>query len=206
MTESALAETVCARICHDLSSPVGALVNGIDLIREITPEGGAGELGMIIQTADRAAALLKFHRLAFGAVADPAASLRRTELRERIETATSSPRVSLGWSALEGPPVTLPVARLTCLLVLAARRCLGLAGALKVVLPARDTLPVSVIAEGDRASISADQRRWLASDHDRPPDSREVEFALLPPAARAAGARIVLSEGERQIALRAVGI
>ncbi len=42
MTENALAGLVCARICHDLSSPVGALVNGIDLIRELAP-GGAAE-------------------------------------------------------------------------------------------------------------------------------------------------------------------
>ncbi len=204
MTDSALAGVVCARICHDLSSPVGALVNGIDLIREITPEEAAGELAMVAQTAARAAAMLKFHRLAFGTASDPAATLSRRELSERIEAVIAGPRVTVGWSAQDGPPVTITVARLTCLLALAARRLLGLEGALKVILPARDPLPASVIAEGSRVAVTAEQRQWLAGGLDPFPDSRHVEFALAPRAAAAAGARLVLSEAEGQIALRAV--
>jgi len=204
VTENALAGLVCARICHDLSSPVGALVNGIDLIRELAPEGASEELAMVEQTAARAAALLRFHRLAFGAISDPGARLARQDCRSRAEEALAGPRVSFGWTALEGPPIGAPLARLTCLMLLAARRMLGLGGGLRIVLPALDALPLAVIAEGDRVAVSDEQRRWLAGEIEPLPDSRQVEFALLPMAARAAGARIVLSEGGGQVALRAV--
>jgi len=204
VTESALAGLVCARICHDLSSPIGALVNGIDLVREIAPGEALEELAMVGHTAGRAASLVKFHRLAFGAIADPAARLGRQDLRNRAEEALAGPRVSFGWTALEGPAIATPLARLTCLMLLSARRILGRGGSLRIVLPAIDALPLAVIAESDRVSVKDEQRRWLDGETDPLPDSRQIEFVLAPLAARAAGARLVLSEGSGQAALRAI--
>ena len=198
-----LAGIVCARICHDLVSPVGAVVNGADLIRELGTADTAEEMAMLEQSARRAAALLKFHRLAFGATGDPVATLARGQLRERIEDVLAGPRVQLGWCAPEGPAIALPVARLTCLMLLAGRAMLGMSGALRVVLPASGALPVAVIAEGKNARAHADQRRWLAGGPGPAPESRQVEFAMIGPAAAAAGARIELIEGEGQLALRA---
>jgi histidine phosphotransferase ChpT len=196
-----LAGIVCARICHDLVSPVGAVVNGADLIRELGTADAAEEMAMVEQSARRAAALLKFHRLAFGAVGDRDATLARGQLRERVEDVLAGPRVQLGWSAPQGPVISLPVARLICLMLLAGRAMLGMSGTLRVVLPAGEALPVAMIAEGEKAAASADQRRWLAGGPG--PDSRQVEFALAGPAAAAAGARNELIEGTGQLALRA---
>ncbi len=159
---------------------------------------------MVEQTAARAAALLKFHRLAFGAISDPEARLARQDARSRAEEALAGPRVSFGWTTLEGPPIAAPRARLTCLMVLSARRILGLGGALRIVLPALDALPLAVIAEGERVGVGAEQRRWLAGEFEPLRDSRQIEFALAPMTARAAGVRIVLSEGGGQVALRAI--
>lgn len=206
MNDTELAGMVCARICHDLISPVGAVVNGADLIRELGAPDAAEEMEMVGQSARRAAALLKFHRLAFGAVGDPGAALGRNQLRERVEDVLAGPRVQLGWSAPEGPPVTVPVARLTCLMLLAGRAMLGMSGSLRVVLPAGGTPPVAVIAEGESAAATEDQRRWLAGGPGPAPDSRHVEFALAGPAAAAAGARIELIEGMGQLALRAAPV
>ena len=198
-----LAGIVCARICHDLVSPVGAVVNGADLIRELGTADATEEMAMVEQSARRAAALLKFHRLAFGAAGDRDATLARGQLRERVEDVLAGRRVQLGWSAPQGPAISLPVARLIFLMLLAGRAMLGMSGALKVMLPAGDALPLAVIAEGAKAGASADQRRWLAGEPGPAPDSRQVEFALAGPAAAAAGARIELIEGEGQLALRA---
>jgi histidine phosphotransferase ChpT len=186
-----LAGIVCARICHDLVSPVGAVVNGVDLIRELGTADAREEMAMVEQSARRAAALLKFHRLAFGAVGDRDATLARGQLRERVEDVLAGPRVQLGWSAPEGPAIALPVARLVCLMLLAGRAMLGMSGTLRVLLPAGE------------AHATADQRRWLAGGPGPAPDSRQVEFALAGPAAAAAGARIELIEGTGQLALRA---
>ena len=203
MNDTELAGIVCTRICHDLVSPVGAVVNGVDLIREMGGADATEEMAMVEQSARRAAALLKFHRLAFGAVGDRDATMARGQLCERVEGVLAGPRVRLEWSAPQGPPISLPVARLIFLMLLAGRAMLGMSGALKVMLPAGDALPLAVIAEGAKVAATADQRRWLAGGPGPAPDSRQVEFALAGPAAAAAGARIELIEGEGQLALRA---
>ncbi|MCH8951101.1 MAG: hypothetical protein IID49_03095 [Proteobacteria bacterium] len=206
MNDTELAGIVCTRICHDLVSPVGAVVNGVDLIREMGGADATEEMAMVEQSARRAAALLKFHRLAFGAVGDRDATMARGQLCERVEGVLAGPRVRLEWSAPQGPPISLPVARLIFLMLLAGRAMLGMSGALKVMLPAGDALPLAVIAEGAKAGASADQRRWLAGEPGPAPDSRQVEFALVGPAAVAVGARLKLIEGDGQLALRALPV
>jgi histidine phosphotransferase ChpT len=204
MNETELAGIVCARICHDLVSPVGAMVNGADLIGELQPADASQEIALVGQSAHRAAALLKFHRLAFGNIGDPDAGLARSQLRERVADVLSGPRIELSWSAPEGPAIPLPAARLLCLMLLAGRAMLGMNGTLRVVLPTDDALPAAVMAEGPKAQVSPDQRRWLAGEAGPAPESRQVEFALIGPAAAAAGATIELLGGEGQLALRAL--
>jgi len=204
MNEIELAGIVAARICHDLVSPIGAVVNGTDLVRELGPANAADELVMVKQSARRAAAVLKFHRLAFGGTADFDSGISRAEMQRRADEVVASRRVRISWTAPEGPAIPSSVAQLTCLMLLAARVMLGMSGTLRVVLPAADTLPVAVIAEGDNASASPDQRRWLVGGAGPAPESRQVEFALIGPAAAAAGARVELTRGDRQLALRAL--
>ncbi len=91
-------------------------------------------------------------------------------------------------------------------MLLAGRAMLGMSGSLRVVLPICGAPPVAVIAEGAGAAATADQRRWLAGGPGPAPDSRHVEFALVGPAAAAAGARVELIEGVGQLALRAAPV
>lgn len=215
MNQTQLAGLLCARLCHDLGSPVGAVVNGIDLIRELGPGAAADELDMLARSAGRAAALLRFHRLAFGAVREPEARVGRAELCQRAREVLAGPRVTLDCSAPDGPPLGANRARLAALMLLAGRAMLGLGGTLRLVLAADADLPVAVIAEGARAAASDDQRRWLAGGQGPAPrkglaplgpapDAPEIEFALLPAVAAEAGARLELVEGEGQLALRAL--
>ena len=198
-----LAGLICARLCHDLGSPVGAVVNGVDLLREI---GGAEgeELDMLDRSARRAAALLRFHRTAFGAVRDPEARVSRADLVDRAREVLGGPRVEVVCAAPGGPPVSLAAARLAGLMLLAGRAALGMSGTLRLLLPAEGDLPVAVMAEGPAAGLSDDQRRWLEGGGGPGPDAPEVEFALIPPAAAAIGARIESIVGDGQVALRAL--
>lgn len=197
-----LAGLVCARICHDLGSPVGAVINAADLIRELGAKDAAEEAAMLERSARRAAAILRFHRLAFGAVNDRQATLARRELCARAEEVLGGPRVEIACSASAGPPIRAPVAQLAALMLLAGRAMLGIGGTLRIVLPEDDDLPLAVTAEGARAAVGPDQRRWLEGGPGPGPDAPEVEFALIPVAAAAAGARVELSESAGRLALR----
>jgi histidine phosphotransferase ChpT len=203
MNGTELAGIVCARICHDLVGPVGAVVNGSDLIGEIGLASADDEMTLVGQSARRAAAMLKFYRLAFGPAAGPTATIGRDQLRERITDVMAGPRLQFTCNAPEGPVISLRVARLMCLMVLASRAMLGLSGTLKMVLPSSGSLPVAVLAQGEKTGATDEQRRWLAGEPGAAVDSQQVEFALIRAAAAAAEARIELVEGVGQLALRA---
>jgi len=63
-----LAALLCSRVCHDLISPVGAIVNGLEVLEEEKDEETRNfALDLIKRSARNASARLQFCRLAFGA-------------------------------------------------------------------------------------------------------------------------------------------
>jgi histidine phosphotransferase ChpT len=63
-----LAALLCSRVCHDLISPVGAIVNGIEVMEEDkNEETKTFAVDLIKKSARQASAKLQFCRLAFGA-------------------------------------------------------------------------------------------------------------------------------------------
>jgi histidine phosphotransferase ChpT len=63
-----LAALLCSRVCHDLISPVGAIVNGLEVLEDNNDEETKTfALALIKKSARQASAKLQFCRLAFGA-------------------------------------------------------------------------------------------------------------------------------------------
>ena len=63
-----LAALLCSRVCHDLISPVGAIVNGLEVLEEEKDAEMRGHaLALIKSSANEASSRLQFCRLAFGA-------------------------------------------------------------------------------------------------------------------------------------------
>src|SRR6202161_3981402 len=71
-----LAAMLCSRVCHDLISPVGAIVNGLEVLDDNPkPEDREFALDLIRKSAKTASARLQFCRLAFGAAGSPGAQI-----------------------------------------------------------------------------------------------------------------------------------
>src|SRR5438132_14018318 len=71
-----LAALLCSRVCHDLSSPVGAIVNGLEVLDDNPkPEDREFALDLIRKSAKTASARLQFCRLAFGAAGSAGAQI-----------------------------------------------------------------------------------------------------------------------------------
>src|SRR5438445_13371891 len=68
-----LAALLCSRVCHDLISPVGAVVNGLEVLEEedSDEETKTFALDLIKRSAKTASARLQFCRLAFGSAGAP---------------------------------------------------------------------------------------------------------------------------------------
>ena len=114
-----LASLLASRLCHDMLSPVGALSNGLELLREEKdPEMRRRCFELLEQSAKASADKLKFFRLAFGAAGGFGEMVPVAEARELITALLGdSGRIELDW-AVAGE--TLPKAAVKTLLNLAA--------------------------------------------------------------------------------------
>jgi histidine phosphotransferase ChpT len=66
MIELRVLELLCARFCHEMVSPVGAIGNGVELLEEDDPEFVRQAIGLIGQSARTASRRLQFYRFAYG--------------------------------------------------------------------------------------------------------------------------------------------
>jgi histidine phosphotransferase ChpT len=158
-------ELVCSRICHDLVSPVGAINNGVELVREIMDEesmGGGLEseaLALIAHSAEQGARRLRVLRVAFGAAG---ADAPWDELRAALDQFFVGSRILLAWPSESGP--SLPAGfrgfgKLVVNTVLLAADALGQTGAISI--EAR-TNGVLIIATGRSPNLDAERTAALA--------------------------------------------
>ena len=85
LTPSSLAALLCARICHDLVSPVGALGTAIEILDdEDNVDMHEDAMALVKSSSKRAAAKLKFLRLAFGAGGSAPGVIGADEIRSLI--------------------------------------------------------------------------------------------------------------------------
>jgi histidine phosphotransferase ChpT len=71
-----LAALLCSRVCHDLISPVGAIVNGLEVLDEAKDEETKTfALDLIKKSARTGSAKLQFCRIAFGAAGSAGAQI-----------------------------------------------------------------------------------------------------------------------------------
>jgi histidine phosphotransferase ChpT len=115
MTEAAnldLASLLCSRLCHDMLSPVGALSNGLELLRdEKDPEMRRRCFELLEQSAKASADKLKFFRLAFGAAGGFGEMVPVAEPRAVIEALVGdSGRIEINW-ALSGDVLPKPAVK-----------------------------------------------------------------------------------------------
>jgi histidine phosphotransferase ChpT len=71
-----LAALLCSRVCHDLISPVGAIMNGLEVMEDGKDEETSKfAMDLIKKSAGTASAKLQFCRLAFGAAGSAGAQI-----------------------------------------------------------------------------------------------------------------------------------
>ncbi len=77
-------ELMASKICHDLISPIGAVNNGMELVREMDAENSEEVLDLIAFSAEQASAKLQAYRMAYGAGgSDP--SIKPEDVHASIE-------------------------------------------------------------------------------------------------------------------------
>lgn len=95
-----LAALLCSRVCHDVISPVGAIVNGLEVLEDDQDESmRTFALELIGKSARQASARLKFARIAFGAAGSAGASIDLADAEGVAKGMFSDEKTKLTWSA-----------------------------------------------------------------------------------------------------------
>jgi len=94
-----LAALLCSRVCHDLISPVGAIVNGLEVLEEDKDEETKTfALDLIKKSAGQASAKLQFCRLAFGAAGSAGAQIELGDAEKTARGLIEDGKTSIVWN------------------------------------------------------------------------------------------------------------
>ena len=101
-----LAALLCSRVCHDVISPVGAIVNGLEVLEEEKDES-MREFAhdLIKKSAKQASARLQFARIAFGAAGSAGAAIDLGDAAQIAKGFIEDDRIKL---EMDAPRVLLP--------------------------------------------------------------------------------------------------
>jgi histidine phosphotransferase ChpT len=135
-----LAALLCSRVCHDLISPVGAIMNGLEVMEDGKDEETSKfAMDLIKKSAKTASAKLQFCRLAFGAAGSAGAQIDTGDAEKVARGLIEDDKTKIGWNL---PRILLAKNRVKLvlnMLLLAAQ-----------AIPRGGQLTVDPVGEGDR--------------------------------------------------------
>jgi histidine phosphotransferase ChpT len=203
-----LVALLCSRMCHDVISPVGAIVNGLEVLEDETdPAMRDFALDLIRKSARQASARLQFARLAFGAAGSAGASIDLGDAEQVARGMFQDDKVTLTWSA---PRALLPKnkVRLLLNLLVTAMNAIPRGGAIEVVVTGvagmgdAPTVAFALRAKGFNARIPPHAEALFAGvPESGTVDAHGVQTYYAGLVARAAGMRVSLSIDRNEVTI-----
>jgi histidine phosphotransferase ChpT len=193
-----LAALLCSRVCHDLISPVGAIVNGLEVLDDNPkPEDKEFALDLIRKSAKTASARLQFCRLAFGAAGSAGAQIDLGDAEKMARGHLEDTKTRIEWNP---PRAYLPKNKVKLLLnmLVIAQQTIPRGGVLTVdQVGDGDTLGFRVNAAGLNARLPHNIVALLSADHAGSVDAHAVQPHYTRLLAQACGLGITMvAEGE----------
>ncbi|WGJ15093.1 histidine phosphotransferase family protein [Methylocapsa sp. D3K7] len=165
-----LAALLCSRVCHDVISPVGAIINGLEVLDEEKDEEMRGyAMDLIKKSAEQASARLQFCRLAFGAAGSAGASIDTGDAEKVARGLFGGERTQLEWNV---PHLLMPKnqVKLILNLCLIAAATVPRGGTIAVSLNGgSETARISVTAQGTNAKLAGHLPGLLKGTPEQPP-------------------------------------
>lgn len=204
MTESSiealdLAALLCSRVCHDLISPVGAIVNGLEVLEEEKDEATKEfALDLIKSSAATASKKLQFCRIAFGAAGSAGAQIDLGDAETIARGFLEDDKTKLAWNL---PRALSPKNRVKLLLnmLVIAGQAIPRGGALTVdPIGSGDTMGFKVSAAGISAKVPPAVPGLLSGESIEGLDAHRIQPFYAGLLARACGVKATVAvEGEK---------
>src|SRR5437764_3772769 len=189
-----LAALLCSRVCHDLISPVGAIVNGLEVLDDNPkPEDREFALELIRKSARTASARLQFCRLAFGAAGSAGAQIDVGDAQNMARGHIEDAKTSIAWNL---PRVLLPKNRVKLLLnmMVIAQQTIPRGGVLTVdPLGEGEAIGFRVAASGLNARMPQNIADLLSSSSTPAVDAHAVQPYYTRLLAQSFGLKLVLA-------------
>jgi len=154
MDDIEFAAFMVSRVCHDLVGPLGAVVNGLEVMEDERDAAmRADALKIVTSSADSALARLQFLRIAFGAAGSAGAELDVGEVGRLVAGLLAGGKVQLNWQA---PHVNWPKnwAKLLMNAAMLGADCLPRGGQLNVTVSTDPAAPsFKIVATSQHARV-----------------------------------------------------
>jgi histidine phosphotransferase ChpT len=208
MTDIEFAALMVSRVCHDLVGPLGAVVNGLEVLedeRDATMRADA--LKLVTSSADQALARIQFMRIAFGAAGSAGAELDLGEVGRLVTGLLAGGRVALEWNvprAYWGKDW----AKLLMNATLLAADCLPRGGTVTVDAAGEGAPPgFRIRAVSPHARVPDDVVKTIRGEPtEAAPDARAIQPVLTSKLSGAVGANLAITASEGAVELTAGAI
>ena len=194
-----LAALLCSRVCHDLISPVGAIVNGLEVLDDDPkPDDREFALDLIRKSARTASARLQFCRLAFGAAGSAGAQIDLGDAQNMAKGHFEDGKITIVWNL---PRLLLPKNKVKLLLnmLVIAQQTIPRGGVLTVdSVGEGDAMGFQVTAAGLNARVSQNTADLLSAGSAGTVDAHAVQPYYTRLLAEACGLSVSLvADGEK---------
>ncbi|MFC5066478.1 histidine phosphotransferase ChpT [Flaviflagellibacter deserti] len=198
-----LAALISSRLCHDVISPVGAIVNGLEVLEEEKdPQMREFAIDLVRKSAQQASARLQFARLAFGAAGSAGAMIDVADAEQVAHGFIKDSKAELEWSA---PRVLLPKNKVKLLLnlVVIAHTTIPRGGLMKVSVEGNepDTL-IRIVTTGQMARVPAGVQDLISGQpHEDRIDAHVIQPFYTGLVARASNMDVEMSVDEGSVTI-----
>ena len=163
LTPTSLAALLCARICHDLISPVGALGTAIEILNDDSNTDMHDDAMDLVRNSSRQAnAKLRFLRLSLGAGGSAPGVIALDEIKSLIDGMYGEGKAALHWdSTAEG--IDKNCARILLNLTMLAVQAVPRGGNIKIsVREDAESTELNLAATGPKARLDAAVEKTLS--------------------------------------------
>ncbi len=205
MNDIEFSALMVSRVCHDLVGPLGAVVNGLEVLEDERDAAMREDaLKLVASSANQALARIQFMRIAFGAAGSAGAELDLGEIGRLVTGLLEGGKTTLDWQV---PKAYWPKdwAKLLMNATLVGADCLPRGGAVTVTASADGAAPsFKVRAAGAYARVSEEVEKALRGEQlSGPVDARGIQPFLTHRLSRSVNAGLTLTFSEALVELTA---
>jgi histidine phosphotransferase ChpT len=205
MSDIEFAALMVSRVCHDLVGPLGAVVNGLEVLEDERDAAmRADALKLVTSSADQALARIQFMRIAFGAAGSAGAELDLGEIGRLVSGLLAGGKVALEWNVPRAYWAK-DWAKLLMNATLVAADCLPRGGTVTVEATADGAAPgFRIRAAGAHARLPEEAEKSIRGEAlAAPPDARGIQPVLTRKLSSAVNAGLAISAADGMVVLTA---